>query len=453
MKQVRETRTLMFTDIEGSTRLLARVGDDRYHELLQAHLDIVGGAIASNGGHVHGGEGDSTFSSFRSPADAIRAALDGSLGLERREWDPGEQIRIRVGMHVGEVVMTEGGPVGLMVHMAARIGAAGHGGQIVASRGVVELAGTLPDGALIAPLGRHRLKDVDEEIELVQLAHPGLDAPARPLRTLGSWAGYLPVPPSPLVGRAECLDLVDELFRSGERLVTIVGPGGIGKSRVAIEIAHRNRSDFDERVAFVSLAGITEADDVITAIASTLDLPGSSPAEVRGALSAARSLLVLDNLEQIDRAGAPVAELLAVPGVVLVTTSQRPIRHAAERLVPLEPLPGNDAVSLFRQRAERSGVAVADTDAAAVERVCDELECAPRHRARCGEVARHAAHRPHDAAQHHAGADLRGRPSRVAPRHHQVDLRPASSSRAASCSVTRCLAGCRIPRVRGRGRR
>ncbi len=228
------TLTLLFSDIEGSTRLLSRLGA-RYPEVLSAQREIMRTAIAKNDGQEMGTEGDSFFVVFRTVADAICAALQAQHQLHFHRWPDGAKVAVRMGLHTGEPNRHEDGYVGMDVHRAARVAACAHGGQVLLSEATYSIATAAPVGFL--DLGWHRLKDIPTAEHLYQLTADDLPRDFPPPKSLGSRA-TLPLAPTPIVGRESELAGLHELFSGDEvRAVTLTGPGGCGKTRLAIAAA------------------------------------------------------------------------------------------------------------------------------------------------------------------------------------------------------------------------
>jgi class 3 adenylate cyclase len=304
---------MLFSDLEGSTRLLGRLGD-RYRELLTVQRTLLRDAFSRYHGTEMGTEGDSFFVVFRSAVDAVAACAQAQRALAAQEWPDGVSIRVRMGLHTGEPTRHEDGYVGMDVHRAARIAAAAHGGQVIMSEATSQLiADRLPDAGL-ADLGWHRLKDIAEPEHLHQLLLPGLPSDFPPLRSLGNRSS-LPAPPTPFVARARELDEVSALMSGTDpaRLVTLTGPGGVGKSRLALAVADSMSTRFADGVYFVPLAPVTEAAVMFTTIAEQLGITGDgrAPPTFFEHIAQRQALLVLDNLEQLAGAGEVVAGLMA----------------------------------------------------------------------------------------------------------------------------------------------
>ena len=328
------TVTFLFTDIERSTRLLSELGD-AYSDVLADHHRRIRDAVGRHGGIEMGNQGDGFAVVFPRAGSAVAAAADAQRSLADGP------VRVRMGVHTGEPSLTDEGYVGLAVHQAARIAASGHGGQIVVS----ETTCALLDGEFeLRDLGEHRLKDIAGPVRLFQLGRDQFP----PLRSLSQ--GRLPLDAPPLLGRKRELgDLLRLLGRERARLVTLTGPGGIGKTSLAIAAAAELVESFDDGVGLVELAAIREASLVLPQIAETLGGEGDAAAQ----LGNRELLLILDNLEQVIGAATDIAGLLAAaPNLSLVVTSREPLRIADEREFPLRPLAEAPAVELFRQRAE-----------------------------------------------------------------------------------------------------
>jgi class 3 adenylate cyclase/predicted ATPase len=335
------TVTLLFSDIEGSTALLGRLGE-RYGEAPSAQRALMRAAVSACRGLEMGTDGDRFFVVFESVGDAVGCCLEAQRALAGHDWPGGVAVRVRMGLHSGEPAVQEDDYVGMDVHRAARIAAAAHGGQVVlsdATRHLVE--SRLAAGVSVRDLGWRRLKDIEAPERIYQLAGPGLAEEFPPLKSLGA-PSRLPVPMTPLVGReSELAQVRAALMRPGIRLVTLTGTGGVGKTRLSLAAAASLDQAFPHGVFFVALAAVRDAGVMWKTIADGLDVTGDGPAAdaVTGYLRDRRALLVLDNLEQLHGAAGVVAGLLAAaPGLVVLATSRRPLHLPAEQELPVPPL-------------------------------------------------------------------------------------------------------------------
>ena len=387
------TVTLLFSDIEGSTALLRRLGD-RYGEALFAQRALMRAAVSGSRGLEMGTEGDSFYVVFASAGDAVRCCLAGQRALTGHDWPGGVAVRVRMGLHSGEPAFQQEHYVGMDVHRAARIAAAAHGGQVVLSEATRQLAGSQLAGEVsVRDLGWHRLKDIEAPERIYQLVAPGLPEEFPPLKSLGAQS-RLPVPLTRLVGRERDLGQVcAALTGPGVRLVTLTGTGGVGKTRLALAAAASLGQEFPHGVFFAALAAVRDAGVMWRAIADGLDVTGDGPAAgaVTRYLADRRALLVLDNLEQLDGAAGVVAGLLAAaPGLVVLATSRRPLHLQGEEELPVPPLElpreasveevaACGAARLFVQQAAmaRRGFALTRANAADVAAICERLDGLP----------------------------------------------------------------------------
>ena len=391
------TVTFLFTDIEGSTMLLRQLGD-RYAEVLRDHGEIVREVLEREGGAEIGTEGDSFFAVFGSPAAAARAVIEIQRALAGHEWPEGAQVRVRMGLHTGEGTPVGNSYIGLDVHRAARIGDAGHGGQILvseATEGLVQRS--LPEGAELRDLGSHRLKDLPQPERLFQLSVEGLPDEFPPLRSLDARPNNLPSQMSSFIGREEAIRDVETLLET-TRLLTLTGPGGTGKTRLALEVAHRQLPSFPDGVWFVDLSAITDPSVVLTEIAVALDLtrdPGASVFEcLEQDLHDKTLLLVLDNFEQVLDAAMAIEHLLShAPAMKVMVTSRSVLSVYGEREYPVPPLQlpeprpqpsiealsHSEAVALFveRARAVRPDFMVNAENAEAIAEICSRVDGLP----------------------------------------------------------------------------
>jgi predicted ATPase/class 3 adenylate cyclase len=391
------TVTFLFTDIEGSTRLLQRLGDG-FHAVIEDHGRILREAIASGGGTGVHTEGDSFFAAFPTPAGALRAAVHAQRNLAARPWPEGNTVRVRMGLHTGEGVLGGDDYIGLDVHRAARISAAGHGGQTLISestRALVE--GALPDGVSLRDLGRHRLKDLEHPEHLQQLVIDGLPADFPPIRTLDARLTNLPAARTSFIGRGREVGEVTALLEQS-RLLTLTGPGGTGKTRLALKVAADHLGGFTDGVFLVDLSPVGDPALVPSAIAEAVwvrEQPGRELLDsLADHLRDRDLLLVLDNFEQVAEAAAVVDRLLgAAPRIRILATSRVPLHLSGEqeyqvppltlpdpsRLPDLETLRQYEAVRLFVDRATavRPRFRVTNENAPAVAEITARLDGLP----------------------------------------------------------------------------
>lgn len=389
------TVTLLFTDIEGSTRLLQRAGD-AYPSLLAEHRRVLRAAFSNHDGVEVDAQGDGFFVAFASAQDAAAAAVAAQQALAGHDWPDNSEIRVRIGLHTGEPTAVGGRYVGLAVHQGARVMAAGHGGQVLVSESTRAL---LDDRFQARDLGEHRLKDLAGPHHLYQLLVEGLPADFPPLKTLENRPTNLPVLANALIGRSRELKETQALLARDEvRLLTLTGAGGTGKTRFALQIAAEQLEEFANGVFFVSLAPVRDWELVVPTIAQTLGLreqPGETRLEtLTEYLSDKQLLLLLDNFEQVVPAAAEISGLLAAaPELNVLVTSRTPLRLSGERTYPVPPLElpnpeqlvdaGSlmecEAVRLFVERAQAatSDFAVTDVNVRAVAEICIRLDGLP----------------------------------------------------------------------------
>jgi predicted ATPase/class 3 adenylate cyclase len=344
------TVTFLFTDIEGSTRLVQKL-DDRYGDLLADHCRIMRDAIAGAGGTELGTEGDSFFAVFPTAAGGLAATVAAQRALAAQTWPDGVEVRVRMGLHTGEGKLGGENYLGLDVHRAARIAAAGHGGQILLSDATNILGREgLPTGSAIRELGAHRLKDLANPERLYQLIVPGLQSDFPAPRTLDARANNLPVQLTSFVGREAEIRAVGELLDRA-RLVTLTGPGGTGKTRLALQVAAERLTRYADGVFFVELAPIGDPELVASAIASALSVreAGDRPLldTLHDWLRDRELLMVLDNFEHIVDAATLVSDLLSSAHRLRVLVTSRAVLHVhGEQEHPVPPLQIPDAASL-----------------------------------------------------------------------------------------------------------
>jgi predicted ATPase/class 3 adenylate cyclase len=390
------TVTFLFTDIEGSTRLLQALGP-KYADLLSEHHRLLREAVEGAGGIPIGSEGDSLFAVFDSPTAALVGSVAAQRALAAAAWPDGASVRVRMGIHTGEGQVSDGNYVGMDVHRAARIAAVGHGGQILisdATRALVEQS--LPPGVELRDLGRHRLKDLAHPEHIYETVIEGLGSQFPALRSLEAAPNSLPTQLTSFVGRAREVAEARRLLAT-TRLLTLTGPGGTGKTRLSLQLAAESISDFSDGVFFVPLGPIEDSDLVGPAILTALGLresPTVPPVDrLVEYLMDKHVLLVMDNFEQVLPAAGLVGDLLKTsPGLSVIATSRATLHLYGERefAVPPLSLPGVgdtdpasisqfEAVALFIQRAAavRPDFQVTAANAPAVAEICSRLDGLP----------------------------------------------------------------------------
>jgi predicted ATPase/class 3 adenylate cyclase len=363
------TLTFMFGDLAASTTLVERLGDE-YAEVLSGYHQIVAEATERNGGTVVDLEGERLFSVFLDAFHAVKATVEIQKGLADHEWPQSVEVKARLGLHTGTARIGSGGYVGLDVHRASRVASSAHGGQVMVSAPVRELVETQIEdlGWEIRDLGSYALKGLSRAEKLFQVVAPGLRADFPSPRARSLTRVRLPATQNTLVGRdKELAELVDMLERPQVRLATIVGPGGIGKTRLAVSVAETSSTSFPDGVYFVNLAPVTEPAQVLLAIGNAAGIPieGDAIDALSSEFQDQQVLLVIDNFEQVVEGGPAVAELLGrSPGLKVLATSRVPLRIMSEYEYALEPLglpptgseqvesvSASDAVRLFMDRA------------------------------------------------------------------------------------------------------
>src|SRR5581483_7483930 len=364
--------TLLFTDVEGSTRLLQELGDG-YGEALHEHRRRLRAAFAAHDGSEVDTQGDAFFVAFSRASDAVAAAEDAQRALA------GAPIRVRMGLHTGEPRLTEEGYVGLDVHRGARIAAVGHGGQVLLSSATRALV-----DASVRDLGPHRLKDLSSPEHIFQLEVDGLPSEFPLLKTLEVGMRSLPSPGTSFVGRATELEAIDGLLEDPEcRLLTLVGPGGVGKTRLALEAATRRIERYPHGVHFVPLVSVPAPELLAPAVAESVQFPlsgFSAKEQLLDYLSERSTLLVLDNFEHLVDGSGLLSELIErAPGVDLLTTSRERLNVQSEWVYDVEGLGltenGNGeggALRLFVERAvqARPGFVLDDEERVHALRIC-----------------------------------------------------------------------------------
>jgi predicted ATPase/class 3 adenylate cyclase len=392
------TVTFLFTDIEGSTRLMQELGP-KYVEAQVEHHAILRAAFSSGGGRELRTEGDSFFCVFESAIDGCVAAAQAQREFYTREWPEGKPIRVRIGMHTGEAPLVGDEYIGLDVHHAARVAASAHGGQVVLSEATHSLVeGSLPAGLSTRELGMHRLKDLSRSEKLFQLLIDGAPDEFPPLRTLEATPNNLPTQITSFIGREKDVEEVKQLLRR-TRVLTLTGPGGIGKTRLSLQVAADLITDFPGGVYFVPLSALRDPDLIAPAVAQSLGIPVSgnrAPEDVVNEhLKERRVLLVLDNFEQLLPDGAPVVSRLlqASPELRVMTSSRAGLKIYGEQELAVEPLRTPSlralpslaalsqfaAVKLFIERAvaAKHDFQVTNENAPAIAGICERVDGLP----------------------------------------------------------------------------
>lgn len=392
------TVTFLFTDIEGSTRLLQDLGGSKFAEVVQEHHEVLRTAIRDSQGVDIGTEGDAFFAVFKTAPAAVAAAAKAQRDLAARSWP--SPVRVRMGIHTGQGTRGGDNYVGLDVHIAARIASAAYGGQILisdATRALVQ--DELPESSKLVDLGEHRLKDLARPHKIFQLTIEGLPSEFPAIKSLGSRPNNLPGELTSFVGRSRELTQLTELLRAA-RCLSLTGPGGTGKTRLSLELARVAIDEFVNGIFFIQLASLTEPSMVAPTIAATLHLP-ETRGETRSAqerliehLSGREMLLVLDNFEQLVGGAPVVSELLArSDGLKVVVTTRVPLHIKGEHEYPVPPLVLPDpkvlpdaelvsqyeSVALFIDRAVsvKPDFQVTNQNAPAIAEICARLDGLP----------------------------------------------------------------------------
>ena len=383
------TVTFLFSDIEGSTRLVQEVGPDVFRATLEDHHRLMRNAFSAHGGVERGTQGDSFAVIFRETPAAVAAAVAAQRALADHAWPPGATVRVRIGLHTGLGLAGGDDYVGVDIHRAARIAGLAQGGQTVisdATRALVER--DLPPGTSLRDLGVHRLRDMTHPERLFEIAVAGISPVAGSLRAAP--AGNLPGALTVLVGREHDLDELARLLEAS-RLVTIVGPGGIGKTSLALELARRVAPDYPDGAWLARLDAVSDGALFDTTVVDALGIPDAGTrtpaARLEDHLVDRTSLIVLDNLEQLPGVGRRIVDLLGIaPGLRVLATSRASLGVSVEQIYPLEPLAidGNDratpdAVVLFVERARRARPTYAPdaADEATVAAICRRVDGLP----------------------------------------------------------------------------
>ena len=386
-----ESLTFLFTDLEGSTRLWEEYAD-AMRVALAHHDDLLRAAIEGNGGRVVKSTGDGAMATFRSAGEGVSAAVAAQEALHTASWPDALELRVRMGLHAGEATERDGDWFGTDVNRAARVMAVAHGRQIVCTRPVAD---QVRDRFTLDDLGEHRLRDLQASVHLFQIGAPGLRATFPPLRSLDAYRSNLPYELSSFVGRDEALRATTDRVRTS-RVVTVVGVGGVGKTRLALHVASELLPHYPDGVWLCELAPVQEPEGLLDAIAAALGYTPPQGVTVAEGLSRFLErkdlLLLLDNCEHLVRAVAEwvTATTAAAANVSVLATSREALGIAGEHLAPLASLgvPAtadvtsvvtSEAGALFVARAEeaRGSLVLDDDAAAAVQDICARLDGIP----------------------------------------------------------------------------
>jgi predicted ATPase/class 3 adenylate cyclase len=375
-----EMLAFLFTDIEGSTNLLRDLGV-RYRTVLLDHRSLLRTAFERFGGRMLGSEGDSLFAAFPNPKDALLAAADGQLLLSEATWPDGIALKVRMGIHIGDVIVEEDEYVGLAIHQAARISNAAHGDQILLSEATqLAAADALPGDIQLEPVGQFRLKDFPEPQRLFQLHHPRLPSDFPAPRTAGGPTHNLPRTFTSFIGRdSELKDLID-LLRANS-LITLTGPGGCGKTRMAIEAASASLSLRPDGIWFVDLAPVSDPGLVLATAAEAMNLTETHRDDLDGAtigfLSRGSPLVILDNCEHLIGTCSELVErwLASCPSMTILVTAREPLGIAGEIITRVPGLDvGRDGDAARPSEAAQLFVDRASAHDPEFEPTGDELE-------------------------------------------------------------------------------
>ena len=394
-----ETLTFVFTDLESSTRLWESF-PDAMRAAVERHDAILRNAVEDSDGRVVKVMGDGLMAVFSSASDGARACLEAQRTLQAEAWGETGPLRVRMGLHAGDAQPRAGDFYGPSVNRAARIMAAAHGGQVLLSGLAAELAGRrLPEGAEVRDLGEHRLKDLFQPERIYQLVHPDLARDFPPIETLSRRPNNLPTQTSEFLGRETQLSVIRDLLdTAGVRLLTLTGPGGIGKTRLALQAGADEIDRYEDGVYFVDLAAARDPATAFEAVVRAVGLTGTGgeePLEVlTERLPGKQMLLLLDNFEQVMAAAEGVADLLQrCAELKVLVTSREALRVRGEHLLAVPPLSlpavagrvsaedvaASEAVRLFLERARQAqpGFLLTDENAAAVAEISARLDGLP----------------------------------------------------------------------------
>jgi len=388
----------VFSDIVGSTSLWEQDAG-AMRAAVERHDRIAAAAVHGNGGHIVKHLGDGIFAAFTEADDAVTAALQYQAALSAEPWPTAAPLEVRMAVHAGRAELRDGDYFGPAVNRCSRLEAIGHGGQVLLSAEMAAVIGeSLPEGARLVDLGLHRLRDLSQPEHVWQLSHPSLRAEFPALRSLDSFANNLPVQMTSFIGREHESGAVRELLAT-RRLVTLVGPGGSGKTRLALQVASDVLHRYPDGAWLVALASLPRGAEIADALASAVglrDVPGMDPLRaVREHIERRRILLVIDNCEHVAASAASVLEFLlkSCPDLTVLATSRERLALPGEQLFRVPPLscPGGqrasvsrllstcEAARLFMDRAQavRPDFSPTDADAPALAETCERLDGIP----------------------------------------------------------------------------
>jgi predicted ATPase/class 3 adenylate cyclase len=392
--------TFLFTDLEGSTRLWQQF-PEAMKTVLALHDDLVRAAVEDSNGQIVKTTGDGFHAVFTSIQDGLKACLQAQQSLQEENWEETGPLLVRMGLHIGEAQERGGDYYGTSVNRTARLMSAANGGQVLLSAAVVDMvADHLPDSVSLRDLGEHRLKDLQRPEHIFQLVHPRLPTDFPAIASLNRLPNNLPSQPTVFVGRQAELSEINTLLVADQvRLLTLIGPGGTGKTRLALQSGAELIDQFVDGAYFIDLAPIRDPNSVLAAIARTIGLNESSNGsmldDLKDQLQEKSVLLLLDNFEQVISAATQIAELLQYcPQIKLLTTSREALRVRGEHLYPVPPLglpeaevkhpsveeiARYEAIQLFveRARAVKPNFELTNENAEAIVELCLRLDGLP----------------------------------------------------------------------------
>ena len=380
------TVTFLFTDIVSSVKLWEQA-PDAMAQALEHHDEVLRSSVASHSGHIFSTGGDAFCAVFSRPSDAVGAAITGQRRLRAMEWPPAATIAVRMGIHTGTAVERDGDYFGTVVNLTARLMAAAHGGQVVLSAATRDsVADGLSSDVVVVDLGEHRLRGFTMGHRVFGVAEGGGATDFPPLRTEGGSHGNLPVPVSRLIGRVTEIDEVEQFLRRDDRMLTLTGSGGVGKTRLALAVGVTVRDRFPDGVWWVELAPVGRDSDVTAVIAASVGVnPGGAVATraLALALEGRRLLLILDNCEHVlDAVGAVVDELVGrCPTLTVLATSRERLGIDGEHVVGVRPLGYETihapALELLVQRIDDEDVTGDVAEQAPLMEICSRLDGLP----------------------------------------------------------------------------